>query len=396
MVDSFKNYLCVASLSLFSLILVLFFASSPVHAQSPIICAVLYYSPTCPHCHKVMTEDLPSIIEKYGDQINIFAINIQTGEGNQLFVKAIEYFEFPKKQTGVPMLVVGDTVLFGSVGIPEKFPGLIEEGLAVGGIDCPEIPGLIDFLLSEGIIDPASESADSEGYTQETQEDGDEPNLEGLSIDLPRVNGDQFVEDAPTLIPEFELISEETKPLSMIQLFMQDVVGNSLSVLVLIGMIFVVFWVSMMATGKWKSTKPWPTGIIFLIIGIGIFVSTYLSYVESTHSEAVCGPVGDCNTVQQSPYAYLFGIVPIGVLGVIGYSLIGINWLLAHYGPVNSKKPGYSILFIMITFGMLFSMYLTFLEPFVIGATCAWCLTSAVVMSLLTWNASISFIRVWK
>ena len=33
--------------------------------------------------------------------------------------------------------------------------------------------------------------------------------------------------------------------------------------------------------------------------------------------------------------------------------------------------------------GTLFSIYLTFLEPFVIGAVCAWCLTSAVVMTLL-------------
>jgi uncharacterized membrane protein len=33
--------------------------------------------------------------------------------------------------------------------------------------------------------------------------------------------------------------------------------------------------------------------------------------------------------------------------------------------------------------GTLFSVYLTFLEPFVIGATCAWCLTSAVLITLL-------------
>jgi len=37
----------------------------------------------------------------------------------------------------------------------------------------------------------------------------------------------------------------------------------------------------------------------------------------------------------------------------------------------------------MIVIGVLFSIYLTFLEPFVIGATCAWCLSSAVIMTLL-------------
>jgi uncharacterized membrane protein len=37
----------------------------------------------------------------------------------------------------------------------------------------------------------------------------------------------------------------------------------------------------------------------------------------------------------------------------------------------------------MTVVGTLFSIYLTFLEPFVIGATCAWCLTSAVLMTVL-------------
>ena len=39
---------------------------------------------------------------------------------------------------------------------------------------------------------------------------------------------------------------------------------------------------------------------------------------------------------------------------------------------------------VLMTFGgTLFSIYLTFLEPFVIGATCAWCLTSAILMTTL-------------
>jgi uncharacterized membrane protein len=41
----------------------------------------------------------------------------------------------------------------------------------------------------------------------------------------------------------------------------------------------------------------------------------------------------------------------------------------------------------LTTIGLLFSIYLTFLEPFVIGATCAWCLTSAIIITLLLWLA---------
>jgi uncharacterized membrane protein len=42
-------------------------------------------------------------------------------------------------------------------------------------------------------------------------------------------------------------------------------------------------------------------------------------------------------------------------------------------------------LVIMAVGGTVFSIYLTFLEPFVIGATCAWCLTSAILMTVLLW-----------
>jgi uncharacterized membrane protein len=33
--------------------------------------------------------------------------------------------------------------------------------------------------------------------------------------------------------------------------------------------------------------------------------------------------------------------------------------------------------------GTVFSIYLTFLEPFVIGATCAWCLSSSILITVL-------------
>jgi uncharacterized membrane protein len=42
----------------------------------------------------------------------------------------------------------------------------------------------------------------------------------------------------------------------------------------------------------------------------------------------------------------------------------------------------------MALLGTLFSIYLTFLEPFVIGATCIWCITSAIVITLLLWTTT--------
>jgi uncharacterized membrane protein len=42
----------------------------------------------------------------------------------------------------------------------------------------------------------------------------------------------------------------------------------------------------------------------------------------------------------------------------------------------------------MALVGTLFSIYLTFLEPFVIGATCAWCLASSIIMAAILWLAA--------
>jgi len=108
-------------------------------------------------------------------------------------------------------------------------------------------------------------------------------------------------------------------------------------------------------------------------------VAAYLAYVETQAVTAVCGPVGDCNAVQTSEYAYLFG-VPIGVLGVMGYVAILAAWV---WGKWQGDGRADLALLGMTVFGVPFSIYLTYLEPFVIGAVCAWCLTSAVVMTLL-------------
>ncbi|MGQ9681477.1 MAG: hypothetical protein ACUVX9_02950 [Anaerolineae bacterium] len=52
---------------------------------------------------------------------------------------------------------------------------------------------------------------------------------------------------------------------------------------------------------------------------------------------------------------------------------------------------------------MLFSTYLTFLEPFVIGTTCAWCLTSVVCMAPILllaagpgWAALWEEVKAWR
>ena len=85
------------------------------------------------------------------------------------------------------------------------------------------------------------------------------------------------------------------------------------------------------------------------------------------------------------PYfiAFLLLGIPIGVLGVFGYLAILGVWLWSRSSTHAFAQQMQLLLFGMALVGVLFSLYLTYLEPFVIGAVCIWCLTSAVLMTLL-------------
>lgn len=327
----------------FSLVIILMtFAlqAAPVKAQQATVRAVLFYSPSCPHCHTIITEVLPPLFEKYGDRLEIIGIDVSISAGQTLYQSAIGSFGIPQERLGVPCLIIGDTVLVGSFEIPNQLPGIIERGLENGGLNWPQIPGL------EEVVSSAESSSEDENVT---------------------------------------VVSETTSAqLTLGQKFQRDLVGNTLSVIVFVGMIAGLYQSSSVVFNRKKRRiAKWPDWIIPLLLILGLFVAGYLSYVEVTQSEAVCGPVGDCNTVQQSPYATLFGVFPIGILGILGYLTLTVLWLVQKYSRGSMKKRAALLNWGLAAFGVGFSIYLTFLEPFVIGATCAWCLSSAVIMTLL-------------
>lgn len=336
--------------------LILFISlKTTAHAQDSgvVVHAVLFYSPTCGHCEFVISQTILPMMEEYGEQLQVVGVDVTTQEGNVLFTSALQTFNV--EQAGVPFLVIDEKYLIGSVDIPEQFPTLVNTYLAQGGVDYPSIPGLAEALdLSS---DEAPQATPMPAST-----------LPASSL--------------PITAPEIQLV--ESHDFHWTDRFAQDPAGNTLSVIVLMGMIVALGWVVMSFRRKQStsSTRP-PAWIIPLLCLIGFGVAGYLAYVETTQTSAICGPVGDCNTVQQSEYARLFGILPIGVLGLFGYVAIFISWLVAQYAKGKMGNMARISLFLLCLFGTFFSIYLTFLEPFVIGATCAWCLTSALLMTIL-------------
>jgi uncharacterized membrane protein len=175
--------------------------------------------------------------------------------------------------------------------------------------------------------------------------------------------------------------------------FRLDPAGNGLSVAVLLGMLAALAWVGTSVFRPGVRLPDFPPGAVPLLALAGLGVASYLAFVEVTGGEAVCGPVGDCNTVQQSSYANLFGVIPVGLLGVGGYVAMAAAWFVAANGPSHLRDPGRRALLGMAALGTALSAYLTFLEPFVIGATCMWCLSSAVIVTLILITAAAPRLR---
>ena len=68
---------------------------------------------------------------------------------------------------------------------------------------------------------------------------------------------------------------------------------------------------------------------------------------------------------------------------MLSYFAILGAWIIGRWASGRLADLAQLAIFILAFIGTLFSIYLTFLEPFVIGATCAWCLTSAVVITAI-------------
>lgn len=331
-------------------------------SKKPVVRAVMFWMNGCPHCHEVIDHVLPPLKEKYGDQLDIRLIEVVTQQDVDRLFQTAAAFGIPNEQVGVPFLLIGDRALIGSLQIPAELPGLIEQHLAAGGVDYPDVPGLdlVPPTLTPNVTIhvPAEPSVEATAQAQATT--------------TPVVIAEVVAAPPPVASPT-------TQPRPS---------GFTLAIGVMVGMVAALVYTSGAVAGGFQGLLPRPVpGWLELAVPLlaltGLGVAGYLAYVETQAVPAICGPVGDCNAVQSSPYARLFGVLPVGVLGAVGYLAILAVWLwgrlradwLARYAPLA--------VFGMALFGTLFSLYLTYLEPFVIRAVCAWCLTSAVIMTLL-------------
>jgi uncharacterized membrane protein len=122
------------------------------------------------------------------------------------------------------------------------------------------------------------------------------------------------------------------------------------------------------------------------LAAVGIGVATYIAIAQAGDGAAAClGGGGGCETVAESSHSELLG-VDVAVLGILGYALLLVCAVLRGDG---ARLAGFSLS--LAGFG--FSVYLTYLELFVIEAICQWCLVSAVLMTALFGVNALRMVR---
>jgi uncharacterized membrane protein len=122
--------------------------------------------------------------------------------------------------------------------------------------------------------------------------------------------------------------------------------------------------------------------IAALISLAGIFIALYLLLYKLGYVGTLVCAVGSCEVVQTSKWARFLGL-PVAGWGV-AYYVATLAVALAGLASSLADSRALSRAMVAVTgVGVLFSLWLTWLELFVIDAICQWCVGSAILATAL-------------
>jgi len=120
-----------------------------------------------------------------------------------------------------------------------------------------------------------------------------------------------------------------------------------------------------------------PDWIIAGLAFVGLAVAGYLTVLKLGGNQAfLCRDGSGCDIVQASRYSLLAGL-PTALWGAAVYAAI----LVLSVIPQTVRR--WQMAFMLASAAVAFSIYLTYLSIFAIGATCPYCLASGAISLLL-------------
>lgn len=116
----------------------------------------------------------------------------------------------------------------------------------------------------------------------------------------------------------------------------------------------------------------------------GIVASAYAFYLRYSEGPVFCDINAwfNCDIVNKSVYASILG-VPVAAIGLLGYGVLFLIAALKLFGVDFSRKSGL-ILFSASALGLFFSLYLTYIEAFVLATFCLVCVLSLFFISAIS------------
>jgi uncharacterized membrane protein len=124
------------------------------------------------------------------------------------------------------------------------------------------------------------------------------------------------------------------------------------------------------------------------LAAVGLVIAVYLLAVKLAGGVPVCGPLGGCDTVNTSIYSEFMGI-PIAFFGAVGSGAV----LLGVGGWWRNGRRGLLLGAYLVGLASLPVLaYLTYLEIFVIGAICVWCVAYGLTV-IGAWLATMGALR---
>jgi uncharacterized membrane protein len=287
---------------------------------------VLFWSPTCPHCHDVIENILPPIQEKFKNKLLITYIMLYKENQVVPFYKLASEYGVKQGDIGVPFMIIGNKVLIGTDEIKKDMPNLIQDGIKRGGVPFPE-----KVLNSEF----------------------------AKYVDIKAVENKSF----------------EGKPYAIFTIFF-------LLIVVLYSLLSLKFKTLIKHITFFKAIRNY---LIPIFIFMGFLISIYLFHLETTDSSAMCILFSGCNIVQQSSFSHLFGIIPIALLEIFAYCVFFALWVYSY--KLNKFKifcfDSRKVLFWFSLMTTAVAMCLTTLEIFIIKASCVYCIISSIIIGLL-------------
>ena len=135
----------------------------------------------------------------------------------------------------------------------------------------------------------------------------------------------------------------------------------------------------MPGTGDSSKKIIWLYLIAAIVSLIGLGDAIYLTIQDITGESLRCTIISGCSEVLSSKYAHV-GPVPLAAIGAFAYFVFFSLAVLAAFG-YGFLRP---LLLILVSFMFLATLWLLYLQAFVIRHFCQYCLLSAAVTTILT------------